>query len=204
MSMRTVGRLAREAGLSRTTLLYYDRIGLLRPSGRSASGYRQYGAAAARRLESICRYREAGLTLSEIGKVLDGPRDGTAKILGERLETLNREISRLREQQRTVVKLLGDPRSLRRARALDKRAWKEVLRATGLDEEGMDRWHVEFERMSPEGHRDFLESLGIPPGEIRTIRAWARGEVRRTTSGRRPGRRCSGSSSSGSSRSRRR
>jgi hypothetical protein len=38
----------------------------------------------------------------------------------------------------------------------------------------MRRWHVEFERMAPEAHRDFLESLGIPAGEIRSIRRLSR------------------------------
>ena len=40
----TVGRLARRFGLARSTLLYYDRIGVLRPSARSAAGYRLYDA----------------------------------------------------------------------------------------------------------------------------------------------------------------
>ena len=34
----TIGRLARQHGLSRSTLLYYDRIDLLHPSGRSSAG----------------------------------------------------------------------------------------------------------------------------------------------------------------------
>jgi DNA-binding transcriptional MerR regulator len=171
---RTVGRLAREFGLSRSTLLYYDRIGLLEPSGRTASGYRRYAPADVERLRAICRYREAGIRLRDIARLLDGGGGATAVILERRLESLNEEIGRLREQQRVVVGLLRDRRRLRRARALDKRSWTELLRATGLDEDGMRRWHVEFERMSPRAHQDFLESLGIPPREIASIRKWSR------------------------------
>ncbi len=40
--MITIGRLARRFGLSRSTLLYYDSIGLLSPSTRSAKDYRLY------------------------------------------------------------------------------------------------------------------------------------------------------------------
>jgi len=40
--MYTVGSLARSFGLSRSTLLYYDSIGLCKPSGRSAANYRTY------------------------------------------------------------------------------------------------------------------------------------------------------------------
>jgi len=46
----TVGQLARAHGLSRTTLLYYDRIGQLTPDGRTRSGYRTYGPDAQKRL----------------------------------------------------------------------------------------------------------------------------------------------------------
>ena len=40
--MFLITELAREFGLSRSTLLYYNRIGLLRPAGRSMAGYRLY------------------------------------------------------------------------------------------------------------------------------------------------------------------
>lgn len=49
----TVGRLVRRFGLSRSALLYYDTIGLLRPSRRARGDYRRYGPADARRLEQI-------------------------------------------------------------------------------------------------------------------------------------------------------
>ena len=41
--MLTVTQLARECGLSRTTILYYEREGLLAPAHRSENGYRWYG-----------------------------------------------------------------------------------------------------------------------------------------------------------------
>jgi len=166
--------LGERFGLSRSTLLYYDSIGLLRPSGRSPANYRLYTEADCARLDQIRRYREAGLSLAEIRRILDEPGDGTAAILERRLERLNREIGALREQQRIVVRLLRNREALRRARALDKQGWIDVLRATGLSDEDMRRWHVEFERMSPQGHRDFLESLGIDSAEVDAIRDWAR------------------------------
>jgi len=165
-----IGELARECGLSRSTLLYYDSIGLLRPRRRSGANYRIYGEEDRRRLASIRRYREIGLTLNEVGQLLDRPGRGADGLLQKRLEQLNGEIGVLREQQRVIVRLLRNRGQLRRARALDKKSWVALLRKTGLDEEDMQRWHVEFERMAPEGHRDFLESLGIEPEEIRRIR----------------------------------
>lgn len=176
MPTYTVGQLAGRFALSRSALLYYDRIGLLSPSKRSASNYRLYSEGNYNRLEAICRYREAGLSLSEIRKILDGKTDGTATILEGRLDSLNVEIGKLREQQRIVVRLLRNRKKLKRARALDKDGWIALLRATGLTDEDMQHWHVEFERMAPEGHRDFLESLGIAPAEIVKIRRWSRDE----------------------------
>ena len=172
--MLTVGKLARQFGLSRSTLLYYDSLGLLRPSGRSPANYRLYTEDDSRRLGLICRYREAVVPLGQIGKIIVGPAAGTAAILEHRLEQLNDEIAALREQQRVVVRLLCAPGKLRRARTLDKQQWVELLRATGMSDDDMRRWHVEFERMAPAAHGDFLESLGIPVAEIREIRRGSR------------------------------
>lgn len=166
----SVGRLGKRFGLSRSALLYYDRIGLLSPSERSRAGYRVYGERDVRRLEAICRYREIGLPLEQIRELLAGASGRAGDVLEARLDQLNAEIERLREQQRVIVRLLANPRKLRGARAIDKARWVAILRAAGLDDAAMQRWHVEFERMAPEAHQDFLESLGLPRGEITRIR----------------------------------
>jgi DNA-binding transcriptional MerR regulator len=170
----TVGRLARSFGLSRSTLLYYDTIGLLRPSARSASNYRLYTAEDAERLKQVCTYREAGLPLKEIAELLDAPNDEPVGILERQLEALGREIAGYREQQRVVVRLLQNRTRFDTVRVMDKERWVALLQATGLDAEDMMRWHTEFERMAPEAHRDFLASLGIQPEEIDSIRARSR------------------------------
>ncbi len=171
----TIGRLARRFGLGRSTLLYYDRLGLLRPSGRTRAGYRVYDEAAVQRLDAICRYREVGLSLAEIAELLDGaPRGRTATLLAARLESLNVEIAALREQQRAIVRLLERPEALAGARAIDKQGWVAILRDAGLDDDAMERWHAAFERAAPEAHRDFLESLGLGPREVDAIRRRAR------------------------------
>ncbi|QJW83354.1 MerR family transcriptional regulator [Ramlibacter terrae] len=48
-----VGELARSTGLTVRTLHHYDEIGLLKPSGRSESGYRLYAEADVARLHAI-------------------------------------------------------------------------------------------------------------------------------------------------------
>jgi DNA-binding transcriptional MerR regulator len=174
----SVSRLGRRFGLSRSTLLYYDRIGLLSPSERSHAGYRVYGERDARRLEAICRYREIGLGLEQIRELLEEATGRTVEILEARLDQHNAEIERLREQQRVIVNLLANPKKLRRARAIDKAGWVAILRAAGLDDAGMHSWHIEFERMAPNAHQDFLQSLGLPPGEVTRIRRWSQAPKR--------------------------
>ena len=56
----TVRKLAEQFGISRTTLLYYDRIGLLCPEKRSRAGYRLYGPRSVERLGLICSYQARG------------------------------------------------------------------------------------------------------------------------------------------------
>src|SRR5512140_57759 len=121
--METIGRLARRFGLSRSTLLYYDRIGLLPAPARSAAGYRRYGAEAVRRLELICVYRGAGVPLRGIRRLRDGPRQGAAALLEQRLVALQAEQARIREQQDVILRLLGSPELARRYRGLDKDGW---------------------------------------------------------------------------------
>ncbi|MDA8019864.1 MAG: MerR family transcriptional regulator [Thermoanaerobaculia bacterium] len=177
--METVGRLARRFGLSRSTLLYYDRIGLLCPSGRSASGYRLYDTIDVRRLEKIIAFRGVGLSLESIGPLLSesDPSMSTGSVnavLEKRLVTIDREITGLRRQQEVILRLLQRSGPEHRKGGLDKEGWTEILRAAGMDDEDMWRWHREFERMAPTAHQEFLESLQIESDEIDTIRAQSR------------------------------
>lgn len=70
----TVGQLAALAGVTVRTLHHYDRIGLLVPEERSGSGrYRRYGQESVERLHGILSYRELGLSLEQIARLLDEP-----------------------------------------------------------------------------------------------------------------------------------
>jgi len=169
----SIGQVAKRFGLSRSTLLYYDSIGLLVPSARSRANYRQYSERDLQRMEQIAVYREAGLSLAAIAEMLGGRKAASAAVLENRLVQINKEIQDLRRQQQVLVKLLQNRKALRRTRVMTKQGWVALLRASGMDDADMRRWHVEFERMSPEAHQDFLESLGIPARDIAKIRAWS-------------------------------
>jgi DNA-binding transcriptional MerR regulator len=176
MPMYTIGRMARRANLSRSTLLYYDRIGLLHPSGRSSAGYRLYNDEDMRRLEKISFYRRTGASLEEIRRMLAASASALRPLLEKRMEDLQDQIRSLREQQAVIVKILKYDHLPARLKDMDKQKWVALLRAAGMDEPGMIRWHVEFERLSPQGHHDFLASLGIMAEEIKAIRKWSRND----------------------------
>lgn len=171
--MYTIGQLAKRFGLSRSTLLYYDAIGLLPPASRSHGNYRLYTETAVERLQHIQTYRAAGLPLESIRTLLTSSTAASV-VLERHLQDLNDEISRLRQQQQVIVKLLNHPQAFKNCRQVNKTQWVAMLRAAGLDEAGMHKWHCEFEQRSPQAHQDFLESLGINAAEIAQIREFSR------------------------------
>ena len=73
----TIGPLAKQAGVPTSTVRYYERAGLRRPAGRTASNYRFYGEEAVERLRFIRTAQATGFTLHDIMSLLD-LRDGTA------------------------------------------------------------------------------------------------------------------------------
>jgi len=176
-----IGKLSKKFGLSRSTLLYYDSLGLFSPSGRSSSNYRTYTEKDCARLEQICTYRRAGLPLKDIARIIKtNSGKGVVYLLKKRLEDLNNEIRALRNQQHFIVALLKNNRILSRISFMNKKSWIQLLQNSGLDEAARNKWHREFERLAPKAHQDFLESLGIPAAEIALIRKQSRTERQRS------------------------
>ena len=175
--MWTVSKLAACCGLSRGTLLYYESIGLLKPAARSAANYRRYGERDFGRLQQICAYRHAGLTLADIRGILDHRETDATGVLKRRLVALDSEIETLRTHQRAILKLLKSD-SIGRKKMITKEKWVGIMKAAGLTEADMHRWHAEFERAAPEEHQEFLEFLHVPKEEIGSIRDWSRKQTR--------------------------
>jgi len=77
----TVQKLAALAGISARTLRYYDEIGILKPARISSSGYRIYGPKEVDMLQQILFYRELGMDLDCIRKIITDPSFDRAKAL---------------------------------------------------------------------------------------------------------------------------
>jgi len=159
-------------------VLYYESIGLLRPSARSAGNYREYSEREVERLRHIRAYRHVGLSLADIRSVLGAASGHAAAVLERRLVELDGEIEALREHQRGILRLLGH-KSFRRNQMITKDRWVEVMKGCGFTEAQMSAWHAEFERSAPNEHQEFLEFLHIPADEIRRIREFSRKGVAR-------------------------
>ena len=70
MQPLTIGRLAAAAGVNLETVRYYERIKLMPPPARTASGHRVYEAAHIQRLAFIRRARELGFSIEEVRALL--------------------------------------------------------------------------------------------------------------------------------------
>ncbi|MGX0104982.1 MerR family transcriptional regulator [Kocuria palustris] len=80
----TIGPAAAALGVSVRTLRHWDDLGLLRPAGRAASGYRLYSADDVVRGRRILAYRELGFSLDEVTALLHEPAQQTVRRLRER------------------------------------------------------------------------------------------------------------------------
>ena len=129
MKEYSVGDLARLAGVSVRTLHHYDEIGLLRPRHVGAKGYRSYGQDEAERLQEILFYREVGMALADIARLLDsggGRLEGhRARLreeqdrLGQSLVTLEATIAALKENREMQAQDLYKPFSAEKQAAYE-------------------------------------------------------------------------------------
>lgn len=95
MRVWKVGRLASATGLTVRTLHHYDHIGLVSPSGRTASGHRLYEEADVRRLYQVLALRQLGLPLDRVREVMAG-QASLAEVLVAHQEFLTDQLTSVR------------------------------------------------------------------------------------------------------------
>lgn len=114
MAQLTIGQLAKRAGVSRSTLRYYEEQGLVKPVARSAAGYRLYAPEATQTLLFIQRAQRLGFSLGDIQQLLErlqrGPLlDETAVGLAERRYLqIERQLTELLVQRHEMGVFLRD------------------------------------------------------------------------------------------------
>jgi DNA-binding transcriptional MerR regulator len=100
--MYTVRQLSRMAGVTPRTLHHYDAIGLLAPTRIGENGYRYYGEEALLKLQQILFYRELGLPLGDIRRILGRSDFDILEALYSHRDSLQKQAVRLRRLIRTV------------------------------------------------------------------------------------------------------
>ena len=132
----TIGEVARRAGLATSSIRYYESIGLLDEPGRTASGYRDYDDVAVDRLRFVRDAQATGLSLVEIGSVLEMKSAGartcthTTALLQRHLDELDVQIARLVGARRELAELAARARTLDPAACTDPNRC-QVITPTG-------------------------------------------------------------------------
>lgn len=101
----TIGPAAAALGVSVRTLRHWDDLGILRPAGRAASGYRLYSADDVVRGRRILAYRELGFSLDEVTALLHESAQQTVRRLRERRSAAEAEARRLQAAQDDLDRL---------------------------------------------------------------------------------------------------
>ncbi|MEU3169253.1 HEAT repeat domain-containing protein [Streptosporangium sp. NPDC006930] len=117
-----IGEVARRSGVSARMLRHYDTLGLVRPTGRTGAGYREYSAADIQRIFHIESLRSLGLSLHDVGRALEDPAFTPAQLVEHLIGQTQERIARQTE-------LLT---RLRRIGAAQPADWKEVLHTVEL------------------------------------------------------------------------
>lgn len=91
----TIQQLSRLSGVTTRALRWYDKLGLLKPSGRTEGGYRRYGRLEVDRLQDILYYRALGVELARVKEILDDPSYDRLAVLRSHLSALEGERERI-------------------------------------------------------------------------------------------------------------
>nr|WP_243275148.1 HEAT repeat domain-containing protein [Streptomyces albus] len=103
-------------------LRHYDALGLVRPTGRTVAGYREYSGDDIRRIFHIESLRSLGMSLRDVGRALDDPDFTPSQLVGDLVE-------RTRERLAMETELLT---RLRRIGAAEPAGWEGVLEVVAL------------------------------------------------------------------------
>lgn len=109
----TIGRLAREAGVSIETVRYYQRRGLLdQPKRPATGGFRLYGDEDLTRIRFIKSAQQLGFTLTEIAELLNHVRtgncSGTRTLAKDKLRMIETQAEELKRVAQTLRGLVAE------------------------------------------------------------------------------------------------
>ncbi|GAA1863717.1 MerR family DNA-binding transcriptional regulator [Asanoa iriomotensis] len=117
-----IGDVARRSGVSARMLRHYDSLGLVRPTGRTHGGYREYSSADIRRIFHVESLRSLGLSLRDVGRALDDPGFTPAGLVADLIRQTRERIA---AQQELLTRL-------DRINDAEPGDWADVLQTVAL------------------------------------------------------------------------
>lgn len=106
--MYTISEMANIFGVSRQTLIYYDKIGLFGPAEVNEKGYRFYSPTQIPLMRLICMLRDLGVDLDEIMRLTSSYNVAEmARKLQERVSELDDQIAELEKERNSVQERLS-------------------------------------------------------------------------------------------------
>ena len=117
-----IGEVARRSGVSARMLRHYDRLGLVQPTSRSGTGYREYSPDDVRRLFHVESLKSLGLSLHDVGRALDDPSFAASELVDELAARTEDRIARDTELLTRLRRIAG-------SRPED---WEDVLDAVAM------------------------------------------------------------------------
>jgi DNA-binding transcriptional MerR regulator len=136
-----VTEFARLTKVTVRTLHYYDQIGLLKPSGRTAARYRFYTDKDLFRLQQIVTLKFLGLSLDQIGRALARPRSVVLRSMRLQAEAVEKEIERL---TRAAQALRETSRLAEAGGPLDWKKLIKIMEDIQMTEDAKNRWASHF------------------------------------------------------------
>ena len=103
-----IGELARRTGTATSALRYYERIGLLSPAERVGQR-RHYPPSSAERVALIRLFQDAGFTLAEIGRLLDGWSRAWGRLAERKIAELDARIADAQRAKKMITHALECP-----------------------------------------------------------------------------------------------
>lgn len=112
--MRTIGKLAKELGISVETIRFYERRGLISQPEKPFNGYRHYPDETLKRIRFIKRIQELGFTLEEIIFLLelnDKPCSQVQLLTQDKLADIQQKLSDLQRLEIALKTMLSECQS---------------------------------------------------------------------------------------------
>lgn len=156
------------AGVTVRTLHHYDRIGLLKPAARTASGYRLYSEDDLRRLEQIVVLKFLGLSLQEIRTIVDNDSAGLLTLLRAQRQALEQ---RRRSIGIAVHAIAEAERTLESGVSVENQIFEIIRRVTEMDKS--NEWMMQYYSPAARARIEERGKSWTPELQAQCERDWA-------------------------------